>query len=105
MTRSWPTSRKRDARDGGRENAPLTQAADAALLDTSEMTIEQAFDAARRIVETARARWETPGRANPTARLAAAGRNARSHPALSPGIPRTVIPAVRSRCGVPSTRD
>ena len=47
---------KRDARDGGRENAPMTQAADAILLDTSEMTIEQAFDAARRIVETARAR-------------------------------------------------
>ena len=47
---------KRDARDGGRESAPMTQAADAVLLDTSEMTIEQAFDAARRIVETARAR-------------------------------------------------
>jgi cytidylate kinase len=47
---------RRDARDGGRENAPMTQAADAILLDTSEMTIEQAFDAARRIVETARAR-------------------------------------------------
>jgi cytidylate kinase len=47
---------KRDARDGGRENAPMTQAADAVLLDTSEMSIEQAFDAARRIVETARAR-------------------------------------------------
>jgi hypothetical protein len=29
----------------------MTQAADAVLLDTSEMTIEQAFDAARRIVE------------------------------------------------------
>jgi cytidylate kinase len=28
------------------------------LLDTSEMTIEQAADAARRIVEAARARWE-----------------------------------------------
>jgi len=47
---------KRDARDGGRESAPMTQAHDAVLLDTSEMTIEQAFDAARRIVETARAR-------------------------------------------------
>lgn len=47
---------KRDARDGGRESAPMTQAADAVLLDTSEMSIEQAFDAARRIVETARAR-------------------------------------------------
>jgi cytidylate kinase len=48
--------RKRDERDGGRKDAPMTQAADAVLLDTSEMTIEQAFDAARRIVETARAR-------------------------------------------------
>ncbi len=47
---------KRDARDSGRDSAPMTQAPDAVLLDTSEMTIEQAFDAARRIVETARAR-------------------------------------------------
>ena len=46
---------KRDARDGGRKDAPMTQAPDAVLLDTSEMTIEQAFDAARRIVEDARA--------------------------------------------------
>jgi cytidylate kinase len=52
--------RKRDERDGGRANAPMTQARDAVLLDTSEMTIEQAFDAARRIVETARARWGNP---------------------------------------------
>ena len=47
---------RRDARDSGRDSAPMTQASDAVLLDTSEMTIEQAFDAARRIVETARAR-------------------------------------------------
>ncbi len=47
---------RRDARDSGRDSAPMTQAPDAVLLDTSEMTIEQAFDAARRIVETARAR-------------------------------------------------
>jgi len=46
---------KRDARDGGRKDAPMAQAEDAVLLDTSEMTIEQAFDAARRIVEDARA--------------------------------------------------
>ena len=51
--------RTRDARDGGRSESPMTQAADAVLLDTSEMTIEQATDAARRIVEAARARWET----------------------------------------------
>jgi cytidylate kinase len=49
--------RVRDARDGGRDAAPMRPAQDAALLDTSEMTIEQAADAARRIVEAARARW------------------------------------------------
>lgn len=49
---------KRDGRDGGREAAPMRPAADAVLLDTSQMTIEQAADAARRIVEAARARWE-----------------------------------------------
>jgi len=54
--------RKRDARDFGREAAPLTQAPDAVLLDTTEMTIEQAADAARRIVEAARARWEGPAK-------------------------------------------
>lgn len=50
---------RRDARDGGRDAAPMTPAPDAVLLDTSEMTIEQAADAARRIVEAARARWNT----------------------------------------------
>ncbi|HEY9235544.1 MULTISPECIES: (d)CMP kinase [Phenylobacterium] len=50
--------RKRDERDGGRESAPMRPAQDAVLLDTSEMTIEQVTDAARRIVEAARARWE-----------------------------------------------
>jgi cytidylate kinase len=49
---------RRDARDGGRDAAPMRPAADAVLLDTSEMTIDQAADAARRIVEAARARWE-----------------------------------------------
>ena len=49
--------RRRDRRDGGRDTAPMKPAADAVLLDTSEMTIEQAADAARRIVEAARARW------------------------------------------------
>jgi cytidylate kinase len=51
--------RKRDARDGGRDAAPMVAAPDAQLLDTTEMTIEQAADAARRIVEAARARWES----------------------------------------------
>lgn len=51
--------RVRDERDSGRADSPMTMAADAVLLDTTEMTIEAAFDAARRIVETARSRWET----------------------------------------------
>lgn len=46
---------RRDERDSGRAAAPLRRAEDAVLLDTSEMTIEQATDAARRIVEAARA--------------------------------------------------
>ena len=50
--------RRRDARDGARDAAPMVAAPDAELLDTTEMTIEQAADAARRIVEAARARWE-----------------------------------------------
>jgi cytidylate kinase len=50
--------RRRDARDQGRAAAPLLRAHDAVLLDTSQMSISQAADAARRIVEAARARWE-----------------------------------------------
>ena len=50
---------RRDARDSGRAAAPLAQAADAVLLDTSEMDISQSVEAARRIVEAARGRWET----------------------------------------------
>ena len=50
--------RRRDARDSEREAAPLVRANDAALLDTTEMSISEAADAARRIVEAARARWE-----------------------------------------------
>ena len=48
--------RLRDARDSGRGAAPLTQAEDAVLLDTSQQSIEIAADAARRIVEAARIR-------------------------------------------------
>jgi len=44
----------RDQRDSSRAAAPLLQADDAALLDTSEMTIEQAFREALRLVELAR---------------------------------------------------
>ena len=47
--------RLRDDRDSHRSAAPLVQAADAVLLDTSKMSISQAADAARRIVEAARA--------------------------------------------------
>jgi len=48
---------ERDARDSNRAASPLTRADDAVLLDTSKMTIDQAADAARRIVEAARGRW------------------------------------------------
>ena len=47
---------RRDERDAGRGSAPMAQAADAVLLDTTDMDIEAAFDAARRIVEAARAK-------------------------------------------------
>jgi cytidylate kinase len=43
----------RDARDAGRATAPLRQAGDAHLLDTSHMDIEAAFRAAVDIVEKA----------------------------------------------------
>jgi cytidylate kinase len=47
--------RRRDARDQGRGAAPLAMADDAVLLDTTDLDIEAATDAARRIVEAARA--------------------------------------------------
>ena len=47
---------RRDERDAGRGSAPMVQAEDAVLLDTTDMGIEAAFDAARRIVEAARAK-------------------------------------------------
>ena len=48
--------RIRDERDSARSDSPMVIAADAVLLDTTEMDIDRAFDAARRIVEAARAR-------------------------------------------------
>ncbi len=48
--------RARDQRDSGRLAAPLRAASDAVLLDTTDLSIEAAFEAARRIVEAARAR-------------------------------------------------
>ncbi len=47
---------RRDERDAGRGSAPMIQADDAVLLDTTDMDIEAAFAAARRIVEAARVR-------------------------------------------------
>ena len=44
---------KRDERDMNRADSPLKPARDAHLLDTSEMTIEAAFWAARRFVDAA----------------------------------------------------
>ena len=48
--------RKRDARDADRATAPMVAAPDAVLLDTTDLGIEPAFEAARRIVEEGRAR-------------------------------------------------
>ncbi|NTZ92689.1 (d)CMP kinase [Agrobacterium tumefaciens] len=45
--------RKRDERDMGRADSPLKPAEDAHLLDTSEMSIEAAFQAARTIIDAA----------------------------------------------------
>lgn len=47
--------RRRDERDSHRSTAPLKQASDAILLDTSDLDIEGAFAAARAIVEERRA--------------------------------------------------
>ncbi|MCJ7421837.1 (d)CMP kinase [Sphingomicrobium astaxanthinifaciens] len=46
--------RARDARDAGRDNAPLVMAADATRLDTSDMGIEEAVERAIACVEAAR---------------------------------------------------
>jgi cytidylate kinase len=43
----------RDERDMGRADSPLKPAEDAHLLDTSKMTIEAAFEAAKSIIDTA----------------------------------------------------
>jgi CMP/dCMP kinase len=50
---------RRDARDMGRTDSPLKPAADAHLLDTSEMDIETAFLTARSLVEKALAEGRT----------------------------------------------
>ncbi|TQN59809.1 (d)CMP kinase [Agrobacterium tumefaciens] len=45
--------KKRDERDMGRADSPLKPAEDAHLLDTSEMSIEAAFQTARTIIDAA----------------------------------------------------
>ena len=47
---------KRDARDADRDTAPMVAADDAVLLDTTDLDIDAALEAACRIVEEARAR-------------------------------------------------
>jgi cytidylate kinase len=46
------TLKARDARDMARKDAPMRQAADAVLLDTTEMGIEEAFLAALEMIRT-----------------------------------------------------
>ena len=53
--------RARDARDMGRADAPLRAAPDAVVLDTTDMTIAQAVDAACAVVAQARARLGLDG--------------------------------------------
>ena len=42
---------ERDARDAGRSDAPMTRASDAELLDTTHLSIDAAFAAARRVID------------------------------------------------------
>ena len=51
--------KRRDERDMGRADSPLKPAADAHLLDTSEMDIEAAFLAAKAIIDEAMAARDT----------------------------------------------
>ena len=45
--------KRRDQRDSTREDAPLKPASDAHLLDTSRLSIDAAFAAARRMIDQA----------------------------------------------------
>jgi len=49
----------RDARDQGRTNAPAARAADAILIDTTDLTIDAAVEKARAAVEAVLARGKT----------------------------------------------
>ncbi len=53
--------KKRDERDMGRADSPLRPAEDAHLLDTSEMSIEAAFHAAKSIIDAALAQKQGSG--------------------------------------------
>lgn len=48
---------ERDARDAARDDAPMVQAPDAELLDSTHLTIEQAFAVARRVIDGVLERW------------------------------------------------
>lgn len=50
--------KERDARDRGRRNAPMKMAADAVLIDTTQLTIDAAVEKARAAVEAVLARQE-----------------------------------------------
>ncbi|MEA1831843.1 (d)CMP kinase [Methylobacterium durans] len=52
----------RDARDATRATAPLKAAADAVILDTTELDADEAFEAAKRVVDGARTRGIAAGR-------------------------------------------
>ncbi len=61
-------TRRRDARDRSRETSPLIAAADAVVLDTSNLTLEESIDEAERIVRRQMPELAEPGRAIPPAR-------------------------------------
>ncbi|MEL7491191.1 MAG: d(CMP) kinase [Pseudomonadota bacterium] len=49
--------RERDARDAERKDAPMVAAEDAELLDTTDLSIDAAFAAARRVIDGVFKRW------------------------------------------------
>ncbi|HBS33422.1 MAG TPA: (d)CMP kinase [Parvularcula sp.] len=51
--------KERDARDAARSDAPMVRAGDAELLDTTSLTIDAAFAAARRVIDGVLKRCET----------------------------------------------
>ena len=57
--------RRRDERDAGRASAPLRPAADAEILDTTALTIEEAYAAARAIVTRKLAGRRSPSKTVP----------------------------------------